>query len=101
MSETATETTTTTVAVEVKTLPVFRQADGYIEATAKAFVEHGLTINGIPAVLTDISSMAKLGFVEQVGIAEKPLNEHGKASRGPAPNVYKIPTNGFFAVALR
>lgn len=100
MSETA-NTETTTVAVEVKTLPVFRQEADFIEATAKSLIDHGLTINNIPAVLTDISSMAKLGFVQQVGVAEKPLNENGKAARGPAANVYRVPTNGFFAVALR
>lgn len=101
MSETV-KNETTTVAVEVTTLPAFRQADGCIEATAKALIEHGLTINEVPAALTDISSMAKLGFVETIGIAAKAINENGKATRGPSATVYRVPTNtGFFAVALR
>lgn len=101
MSETV-KNETTTVAVEVKTLPAFRQEGDFIEATAKALIEHGLTINDKPAALTDISSMAKLGFVETIGIAEKAKTEDGKATRGPSAAVYRLATNtGFFRVALR
>jgi len=94
--------TTTTVAVEVKGLPAFRQEEGFIEATAKALMDRGLTINDKPAALTDISSMAKLGFIATVGVAEKVKSEDGKAVRGPNASVYRVPTNtGFFNVALR
>jgi len=101
MSETV-KNETTTVTATVTTLPQFRQGDGFIEATAKALIDHGLTINAVPAALTDISSMAKLGFVETIGIAEKAKNENGKATRGPSASVYRVPTStGFFRVALR
>lgn len=100
MSLNETTETVTTVAPAVKVLPAFREDDTVIEATAKALMERGFTVNGNVAVLTDIGALAKLGLIETVGIAEKPKGEDGKARRGPSASVFRIPRDQF-NVALR
>lgn len=70
----------------------FNQTADFIEGTVADIIGKGATsrlrINGKPVKQPDLSTLARLGLATEIGVAERP-----EGKRGPAPVIYRLPTN--------
>lgn len=67
-----------------------KQTPEYIEGTVADIIGRGetsrLRINGKLVKQPDLSTLARLGFATEVGVAERP-----EGKRGPAATIYRLP----------
>jgi hypothetical protein len=73
------------------------KTDQYIQGTVAELVANGsLSVNGKAVGQPEMSVLARLGFAQEVGTVERP-----EGTRGRAAKIYRLPTNGSFAVVRK